>query len=63
MPSRMCRNRCPGAVADYRTARMIGGVRPLPEPFVAAGAKFEPTGAILGLLMDAIGKELDQAAP
>ena len=53
----------PGAVADYRRALAIGGARPLPELFEAAGAKFEFTEASLGPLMDAIGKELDQLAP
>ena len=52
-----------GAVADYRKALAIGGARPLPQLFEAAGAKFEFTEASLGPLMDAIGKELDQLAP
>jgi oligoendopeptidase F len=52
-----------GAVADYRKALAIGGARPLPELFAAAGAKFEFTEASLGPLMDAIGRELDQLAP
>ena len=52
-----------GAVADYRKALAIGGARPLPELFRAAGAKFEFTEASLGPLMDAIGKELDQLGP
>jgi oligoendopeptidase F len=51
------------AVADYRKALAIGGARPLPELFEAAGAKFEFSEANLGPLMDAIGKELDQLAP
>jgi oligoendopeptidase F len=53
----------PGAVADYRKALAIGGARPLPELFRAAGAKFEFTEASLGPLMDAIGQELDQLGP
>jgi oligoendopeptidase F len=52
-----------GAVADYRKALAIGGARPLPQLFEAAGAKFEFSEASLGPLMDAIGKELDQLAP
>jgi len=52
-----------GAVADYRKALAIGGARPLPQLFEAAGAKFEFTEASLKPLMDAIGKELDQLAP
>ena len=39
-----------GAVADYRKALAIGGARPLPELFEAAGAKFEFTEASLGPL-------------
>jgi oligoendopeptidase F len=53
----------PAAVKDYRKALAIGGARPLPELFSAAGAKFEFTEASLGPLMDAIGKELDLLAP
>ena len=52
-----------GAVAAYRKALAIGGARPLPELFAAAGAKFEFSEASLGPLMDAIGRELDQLAP
>jgi oligoendopeptidase F len=51
------------AVADYRKALAIGGARPLPELFAAAGAKFEFSEASLGPLMEAIGKELDHLAP
>ncbi len=52
-----------GAVADYRRALAIGGARPLPELFRAAGAEFAFTEASLGPLMEAIGKELDGLAP
>ncbi|WP_435009209.1 M3 family oligoendopeptidase [Tundrisphaera lichenicola] len=51
------------AVADYRKALAIGGARPLPELFEAAGAKFDFSEASIGPLMDAIGQELDQLAP
>jgi oligoendopeptidase F len=51
------------AVADYRKALAIGGARPLPELFEAAGARFDFSEASLGPLMDAIGKELDQLGP
>ncbi len=51
------------AVAGYRRALAIGGARPLPELFRAAGARFEFTEASLGPLMDAIGRELDQLGP
>ena len=50
-------------MADYRRALAIGGARPLPELFEAAGAKLDFSEASLGPLMDAIGKELDQLAP
>ena len=53
----------PGAVAAYRRALAIGGARPLPELFAAAGAKFEFTEASLTPLMAAIGRELDQLGP
>ena len=51
------------AVADYRSALAIGGAKPLPELFAAAGAKFEFTEESLGPLMEAIGEELDKLAP
>jgi len=51
-----------GAVASYRSALAIGGARPLPELFEAAGARFDFSEASLGPLMDAIGRELDQLA-
>jgi oligoendopeptidase F len=53
----------PGAVADYRKALSIGGAKPLPELFEAAGARFDFSEASLGPLMDAIGEELDQLGP
>ncbi len=53
----------PAAVAAYRRALAIGGARPLPELFEAAGARFEFTEASLAPLMEAIGQELDQLAP
>jgi oligoendopeptidase F len=52
-----------GAVADYRRALALGGARPLPELFEAAGARFEFSEASLGPLMEAIGRELDQLGP
>jgi oligoendopeptidase F len=52
-----------GAVEGYRRALQIGGARPLPELFEAAGAKFEFSEASLRPLMDAIGAELDQLGP
>jgi len=46
------------AVAAYRSALALGGARPLPELFEAAGAKFAFDEASLRPLMDAIGREL-----
>ena len=46
------------AVAAYRSALALGGARPLPELFEAAGAKFAFDEASLKPLMDAIDREL-----
>ncbi|WP_435018863.1 M3 family oligoendopeptidase [Tundrisphaera sp. TA3] len=51
------------AVAAYRRALAIGGAKPLPELFEAAGARFEFTEKSLAPLMAAIGAELDQLGP
>jgi len=48
------------AVADYRRALALGGARPLPELFAAAGIRFDFSEETLQPLMDAIGRELDQ---
>jgi oligoendopeptidase F len=47
-----------GAVASYRKALAIGGARPLPDLFAAAGAKFDFSRATIAPLMRAIGDEL-----
>ncbi len=47
-----------GAVASYREALSLGGARPLPDLFAAAGAKFDFGPATIGPLMRAIGDEL-----
>ncbi len=52
-----------GAVLDYRKALALGGARPLPDLFAAAGARFEFSESSLGPLMDAIGHELEHLAP
>lgn len=52
-----------GAVAAYRQALAIGGARPLPELFAAAGARFEFRTETLAPLMDAIRSELDKLGP
>lgn len=46
------------AVRRYRAALSLGGARPLPELFEAAGAKFAFDEPSLRPLMDAIGREL-----
>jgi len=53
----------PGAVAAYRQALALGGSRPLPELFGAAGAPFGFQEAAITPLMDAIRAELDTLAP
>ena len=50
----------PAAVARYRAALSLGGARPLPELFEAAGAKFAFDEASLQPLMTAIGRELEK---
>src|SRR5688572_11152989 len=48
------------AVANYRAALKLGGTRPLPELFAAAGIVFDFSEKTLRPLMDAIGEELAQ---
>jgi oligoendopeptidase F len=50
------------AVADYRRALGIGGARPLPDLFSAAGIQFDFQDSTLKPLMDAIRSELDRLA-
>ena len=50
----------PGAVASYRRALTLGGSRPLPDLFAAAGARFDFREETLAPLMEAIGQELDR---
>lgn len=52
-----------GAVASYRHALSLGGSRPLPELFEAAGIRFDFGEATLGPLMDEVGRELDKIGP
>lgn len=51
------------AVADYRSALAIGGARPLPELFAAAGVRFAFDAATLEPLMQAVREELEQLGP
>ena len=51
------------AVADYRSALALGGTRPLPELFEAAGAEFRFDEAMLAdliSLMEETVAELDE---
>ena len=50
------------AVADYRAALKLGGTRPLPDLFAAAGIKFDFSETDARPPMDAVGQELAQAA-
>lgn len=47
------------AVADYRKALALGGSRPLPELFEAAGIKFDFTAETIGPLMEEVVAELE----
>ena len=49
-----------GAVAAYRRALSLGGSRPLPQLFEAAGIRFSFRQETLAPLMDAIRQELDR---
>ena len=53
----------PAAVADYRQALSLGGSRPLPDLFTAAGARFGFDEELIAPLMDTIGEELGRLAP
>ncbi len=48
------------ALADYRAALSLGGTRPLPELFAAAGIRFDFSAKTLGPLMQAMGGELER---
>ncbi len=48
----------PGAVSSYKQALAIGGAKPLPELFEAAGAKFDFSVSTIAPLMTTIGEEL-----
>jgi oligoendopeptidase F len=52
-----------GAVADYKRALALGGSRPLPELFAAAGIRFDFGDDLIASLMETIRKELDQLSP
>jgi oligoendopeptidase F len=48
------------ALADYRRALALGGSRPLPELFAAAGIRFDFSEATIGPLMRMVGEELQR---
>jgi oligoendopeptidase F len=47
------------ALANYRAALKLGGTRPLPDLFAAAGIRFDFSQQTLGPLMDAMMEELE----
>jgi oligoendopeptidase F len=51
------------ALANYRAALSLGGTRPLPQLFSAAGIVFDFSQKTLRPLMDALESELDQLPP
>lgn len=48
------------ALANYRSALALGGTRPLPELFAAAGIRFDFSAKTLGPLIRAVGEALDR---
>ena len=48
------------ALANYRKALALGGSRPLPELFAAAGLEFDFSEKTIAPLVDAVGQELTQ---
>ena len=45
------------AIADYKSSLGLGGARPLPDLFAAAGIKFDFSKDIMGSLMDDVCRE------
>jgi oligoendopeptidase F len=52
-----------GAVADYKQALALGGARPLPELFEAAGIRFDFGAELIASLMETIRVELARLSP
>jgi oligoendopeptidase F len=52
-----------GAVADYKKALALGGSRPLPELFAAAGIRFDFGDDLIASLMETVRAELDTLSP
>ena len=57
---RNARQDCKQALADYRKALSLGGTRPLPELFAAAGIDFDFSAETIAPLVDQLGKELEK---
>jgi oligoendopeptidase F len=51
------------AVAAYRRGLSLGGSRPLPELFAAAGVKFDVSEEMLGRLVEDIGQQMGTLPP
>src|SRR5262249_53652899 len=51
------------AVADYKKALALGGSRPLPELFAAAGIPFDFGAETIASLMETIRRELAKLKP
>jgi oligoendopeptidase F len=49
------------ALADYKSALALGGSRPLPELFAAAGCQFEFSRRTMAPLVDLVRRELAEA--
>ena len=52
------RNGEAAAIDSYKSALALGGSKPLPNLFEAAGCRFEFGSEIVGELMNAVGEEL-----
>jgi oligoendopeptidase F len=52
-----------GAVAEYKKALALGGSRPLPELFAAAGIRFDFGDDLIASLMQTVRAELDTLSP
>ena len=50
-------------MADYKKALALGGSRPLPELFAAAGIRFDFSDELIASLMETIRTELDKLSP
>ena len=48
------------ALSNYRAGLALGGTRPLPELFSAAGIRFDFSEKTLRPLMNAVGEELSR---